>query len=92
MSTISSWVLPSEGWLKVRLRLVPALGAAAVLLATTFFAAEGCVDLTPNTVQCPPFADFKAVSPLMEKRCGTLDWLLVALCTSASTRLPQTGT
>lgn len=29
--------------------------------------------LAPNTIECPPFEDFKSVSPLLEKRCGTLD-------------------
>lgn len=29
--------------------------------------------LAPNTISCPPLEDFKAVSPLLEQRCGTLD-------------------
>lgn len=38
-------------------------------------AAQGCLpDLTAApTVTCPPFEDFKQVSPLLEQRCGTLD-------------------
>jgi len=49
--------------------------AAGALLTLLFglWVADGCVDLAPNTVPCPPLEDFKAVSPLLEKKCGTLD-------------------
>jgi hypothetical protein len=40
----------------------------AVLLAAS------CVPtIAANTIECPPFQDFKSVSPLLEQRCGTLD-------------------
>ncbi|NUP12126.1 MAG: hypothetical protein HOW73_39270 [Polyangiaceae bacterium] len=51
-------------------------GALAVLSGVaTFAVAQGCVEglTAAPTVDCPPFEDFKKVSPLLEQRCGTLD-------------------
>ncbi len=50
-----------------------AVAAAFAVLAATVGFVQGCVDLTPNTVNCPPLEDFAKVSPLLEQRCGTLD-------------------
>ncbi|MFO0552168.1 MAG: hypothetical protein U0271_27525 [Polyangiaceae bacterium] len=49
-------------------------GALGVATLTLIAWAPSCKpSLAPNTVECPPFEDFKAVSPLLEARCGTLD-------------------
>lgn len=51
-----------------------AVAAGLAVLAVGFAGGQGCkVDLAPNEITCPPLEDFKNVSPLLEKRCGTLD-------------------
>jgi hypothetical protein len=56
-----------------RVQRAGALAIAAGL--ATLAIAQGCIDglTAAPTVSCPPFEDFKAVSPLLEQRCGTLD-------------------
>jgi len=49
---------------------------AAPVLATAIVAAlvVACIpEPLVTTVDCPPFQDFQKVSPLLERRCGTLD-------------------
>lgn len=49
------------------------LWCAALLPAGLLLAAACKPSLEPNTIECPPFEDFKSVSLLLEQRCGTLD-------------------
>ncbi len=48
--------------------------ACALIFPVAVILAGACKpSLAPNTIECPPFEDFKSVSPLLEQRCGTLD-------------------
>jgi hypothetical protein len=47
--------------------------ALATSIAATSVVVAGCVEYAFVDVECPPFEDFAAVSPLLESRCGTLD-------------------
>lgn len=55
-------------------RLPLALASTFLVLVGTALGAQGCADsLSASGVDCPPLEDFKAVSPVLEKKCGTLD-------------------
>jgi hypothetical protein len=55
-------------------RAVVAALSAIAMTGVGGIAFSSCVDTSGTTIiACPPFADFANVSPVLEKRCGTLD-------------------
>lgn len=54
--------------------LLRSIAVALLSVGACGFAVASCIDNTLlSTVSCPPFEDFKKVSPVLEQRCGTLD-------------------
>lgn len=55
-------------------RAVRSIAIALLAVGSAGIGVASCVDATLTTgVSCPPFEDFKKVSPVLEQRCGTLD-------------------